>query len=490
LLILQGKPGSEVPANKTLVMVGGSDILMLIGAAIVYFITGSVLMSEISIPLRGALPIIAYVLLLIGALTKAGAMPFHSWIVDSAEHAPVSVMALFPASLDKLLGIYLLTRLSLDLFKITPYSAMSIVLMVIGSFTIIAAVSMALVQKNLLKLLSFHAVSQVGYMVLGIGTGVPIGIIGGLFHMINHAIYKSCLFLCAGAVEHRTSKTSLENLGGLARYMPITFVGFLISAFAISGIPPLNGFASKWLIYQGVVELSAGKIAPIFFVLVAMFGSVLTLASFLKVLHSVFLGEKSKDIVNIKEAGFGMLLPIMVLAVLCVGLGVFAQIPIRYLFGAVLGTEVTSIGFWNPTMATILVLIGIGMGFVIYLFRKQPKIRVSEVFIGGEVISSETQASVSLPDGGETLTGVVDIDEAKIPGTFFYDSVKKIKLLDDTYKVADTKFFDIFEQAKKFVGIFVRAGKRLHNGLLHTYLGWLFLGFIAIVAMFFALLIK
>ncbi|MCX8014838.1 MAG: proton-conducting transporter membrane subunit, partial [candidate division WOR-3 bacterium] len=174
LLILQGRPGCEVPANKTLVMVGGSDILMIIGAALIYFYAKTVTISEISISLDNALPIIAYILLLIGVLTKAGAMPFHSWIPDSSEYAPVSVMALLPASLDKLLGIYLLTRISLNMFKLTPYSAMSIVLMAIGSFTIIAAVLMALVQKNVLKLLSFHAVSQVGYMVLGIGTGVPV----------------------------------------------------------------------------------------------------------------------------------------------------------------------------------------------------------------------------------------------------------------------------------------------------------------------------
>jgi len=490
LLIAQGKPGSAKAANKTLVMVGGSDILMLIGAALIYFHTKTLSISDISIQLTGGLPITAYILLLIGALTKAGAMPFHSWIPDSAEYAPVSVMALLPASLDKLLGIYLLTRISLDMFKVLSGSAMSIVLMVIGSITIIAAVSMALVQKNLLKLLSFHAVSQVGYMVLGIGTGTPIGIIGGVFHMINHAIYKSNLFLSAGAVEHRTGETNLEKLGGLARWMPITFIATLVSAMAISGIPPLNGFASKWLVYQGVIEVSKTHNFAIFFLLIAMFGSVLTLASFLKVLHSVFLGSKSKEVLPVKEAGFGMVLPMVILAILSIGLGVFAQYPIRYLFSAVLGTETAGIGFWNPTLATILIILGIIMGLIIYLFTRSRKVRTSEVFIGGEVISAEPQVMVSLPDGGETITGVVDIDEAKIPGTYFYDSIKKIQLLDDTYKAADNKIFDLYEQLRKFVGIFVNAGRKLHNGLLHTYLGWLFLGAIAIMAAFLMTILK
>lgn len=493
LLILQGKPGCERAANKTLVMVAGSDILMLVGAALIYFETKTFTISEISLSLTGAIPIIAFILLLIGVLTKAGAMPFHSWIPDSAEYAPVPVMALLPASLDKLLGIYLLTRISLDMFKVLSGSALSIVLMVIGSISIIAAVSMALMQKNVLKLLSFHAVSQVGYMVLGIGTGVPIGIIGGLFHMINHVIYKTALFLSAGAVENETGETKLEKLGGLVRFMPATFFVTLISALAISGIPPLNGFASKWLIYQGVIELSPTHNFAIFFVLVAMFGSVLTLASFLKVLHSVFLGEKPKEIVKVKEVGFGMVLPMTVLSLLSIGLGVFAQYPIKYLFSAVLGIQATEsalAGFWNPTLATILVLAGIVLGFVVYLFRKQPKIRVSEVFIGGEVISPKSQAVVSLPDGGETMTGVVDIDEAKIPGTYFYDSIKKIQVLDDTYQAADNKIFDLYEQLKKFINLFVNAGKKLHNGLLHNYLGWVFLGAIAIITAFLVSILK
>ena len=121
---------------------------------------------------------------------------------------------------------------------------MSILLLVIGSFTIIAAVLGALVQHNLKKLLSFHAVSQVGYMVLGIGTGLPIGIAGGLFHMLNNAIYKCCLFLAGGAVEKKTGTTELSQLGGLARFMPLTFTAALVASLSISGVPPFNGFRS------------------------------------------------------------------------------------------------------------------------------------------------------------------------------------------------------------------------------------------------------
>src|SRR4030042_5389712 len=114
---------------------------------------------------------------------------------------------------------------------------------------------MSLIQHDLKRLLGYHAVSQVGYMVLGIGTGNPIGIAGGLFHMLNHAIYKSCLFLSGGSVEKKAGTTELDKLGGFAKIMPITFVTFVIASLAISGVPPFNGFASKWMIYQGIIEI-------------------------------------------------------------------------------------------------------------------------------------------------------------------------------------------------------------------------------------------
>ena len=142
-------------------------------------------------------------------------MPFHTWIPDAAVDAPLPFMAFLPASLEKLLGIYLLARISLDMFKLSGGSWISMLLMTIGAITILLAVMMALVQKDYKRLLSYHAVSQVGYMILGIGTCLPIGIIGGLFHMINHALYKSCLFLTGGSVEKQTGTTDLAKLGGI-----------------------------------------------------------------------------------------------------------------------------------------------------------------------------------------------------------------------------------------------------------------------------------
>jgi NADH-quinone oxidoreductase subunit L len=182
---------------------------------------------------------------------------------------------------------------------------------------------MALVQKDFKRLLSFHAISQVGYMVLGIGTCVPIGIIGGLFHMINHALYKSCLFLTGGAVEKQTGTTRLEDLGGLVRAMPVTFGCFAIAACAISGVPPLNGFFSKELVYAGALE--RGSI----YYIAALLGSFFTAASFLKLGHAAYFGKRNEAHRTVQEAPWPMLVPMVVIAGICVLFGLFHQWPLN-----------------------------------------------------------------------------------------------------------------------------------------------------------------
>ncbi|MFA6079238.1 MAG: proton-conducting transporter membrane subunit, partial [Candidatus Omnitrophota bacterium] len=236
-MIAIGNKGAFKTATKAFIIVGICDLCMMIGIAATGYLAGTLTMSKISLSIAG-LGGMAFVFMMIGAISKAGSMPFHSWIPDAAVDAPLPFMALVPGAFEKLLGIYLLTRISLDMFKLEHNSWVSTMLMTIGAITIIAAVMMALVQKDYKRLLSYHAISQVGYMILGIGTLVPAGIVGGLFHMINNALYKSCLFLTGGSVEKQTGTTDLAKLGGLGKKMPVTFICYLITAAAISGVPP------------------------------------------------------------------------------------------------------------------------------------------------------------------------------------------------------------------------------------------------------------
>ncbi|MEO0131315.1 MAG: proton-conducting transporter membrane subunit [candidate division WOR-3 bacterium] len=488
-LILQGGPNATTAAYKTLVMVAGSDALMLVGAGILFYLTKTLNMSEIALIPHGPLEILAFVLLLIGALTKAGAVPFHTWIPDTAEVALVGVMALMPAAFDKLLGIYLLTRLTHDLFHIAPASGLSILVMAIGALTVIIGVSMALVQKELIKLLSYHAVSQVGYMVLGLGTALPIGVVGALFHMFNNTIYKTCLFFCGGAVGYRTGTTKLEKLGGLISYMPLTFLAALISSLAISGIPPLNGYASKWLIYQGEILVANINNLNIAFLVLAMFGSVLTLASFLKVLHSVFLGSKPAELTEIKETGIGMTIPMLILSGLCIFLGLYPSVMIDYLSQAIYGVKLAYPGIYQPGLLAVLIIIGVILGFVIFIATRLIRPRESEPFIGGEVLAETPKSIVSFKDT-EAIVKPVHPNEVHYPGSYFYDGLKKISLVNETYELANKKYFDLYEELKKLTFKLISGLRTIHTGLLQSYLGWLFLGGLAIIVTFLIALFK
>ncbi|MEW6009400.1 MAG: proton-conducting transporter membrane subunit [Candidatus Omnitrophota bacterium] len=459
---------SSVTAKKTLIIVGASDSIMILGVSLVFYLAGTFQMDRIQIPLgslEGILPTFAYISLAIACFTKAGAMPFHTWIVDCASDAPVSVNAYLPAALDKLLGIYFLFRISTSLFVMSE--GMNTFLMALGSFTIIAAVMMALVQHDLKRLLGYHAVSQVGYMILGIGTGSAVGIAGGLFHMLNNTIYKSSLFLCAGNVEEKTGISDLDRLGGLRRFMPFTFVACLIASLSISGVPPFNGFFSKWMIYQGIIGLgSAGYKWWVIWLAAAMFGSSLTLASFMKILHTVFLGTMSKELKKLKlsEASWILVLPALILAFLCLLFGVFAkELPLRLFLTPVVG-DISIIGNWSPLQATILILVAMLAGLIIfYLWNFRALIRQDqEAFIGGEVIPSQSHLS----------------------GVDFYNSIKELPLINGIYKKAEQKWFDIYELLRRFTFSASGVLQHLHNGILPTYTVWCLLGMIALFLAF------
>lgn len=334
--ISSDKPQTRATALKTFLINGISDIAMMIGIAMVYYITSTFSMTEISKTkiIMSGWGTFSFFLILVGTLTKAGAFPFHTWIPQAALHSNAPFMAYIPAAIDKLLGIYFLARITLYIYQINQ--TVQIILMSIGAITIIAAVMMAFIQSDYKKLLSYHAVSQTGYMILGISSLNPVGIAGGLFHMINHASYKSCLFMTAGSVEKQTGINDISRLGGLFSRMPVTAICFIISAAAISGIAPLNGFFSKELVYKG--SLMTGY--NIFFY-AAEIGSILTLASFLKLGHSVFFGKINDNLKETKEAPLSVLIPMIALAVICIVFGFGAHLPISKL----IYPSVTTLGY-------------------------------------------------------------------------------------------------------------------------------------------------
>ncbi|HID95250.1 MAG TPA: NADH-quinone oxidoreductase subunit L [Candidatus Latescibacteria bacterium] len=482
LLIGLGGPDASQAATKTLIIVGGADALMVLGVAILWLLTGTFRMDEINLPIGGALSTIAFLSLAAGAFAKAGAMPLHTWIPDMAERAPLPVTAFLPASLDKLLGIYLLVRISMDFFVLNKL--MAVVLMAIGAATIVLAVMMALIQHNLKRLLGYHAVSQVGYMVLGIGTGIPVAVAGGLFHMLNNAIYKCCLFLTGGAVEYRARTSELDDLGGLAKAMPFTFIASLIAALSISGVPPLNGFVSKWMIYQGIIELGGhGDRLWFLWLAAAMFGSALTLASFMKLIHATFLGMTDGGRRAIKEVPATMWLPSMALAGLCVVFGVFAFLfPLKlFIMPAVPG--VSFFGLWRAGTATVLIIVGIVIGTTIYgLGRLFSALKARRPIIAGSNGGYDMDSKpVSNPTGMARedvpyVGGELVESQMRVSGIDFYQTIRDLGPLRSIYNKAERRAFDIYNLGKGVVFYFVEALRYIHSGILPTYLSWCLIG--------------
>lgn len=473
MITIGGRPTSGPTAVKALLISGFCDFCMILGIGLLWSVAGTATMSEISVEPTG-IAAVAFVLMMIGAAGKAGAMPFHTWIPDAGVDAPVTFMAFLPAAFEKLLGIYLLARISLDFFKIRPGSGLSLLLMIVGAVTIVLAVLMALVQKDLKRLLSYHAISQVGYMILGIGTAIPIGIAGGLFHMINHAMYKSGLFLSAGSVEYRTGTTELKKLGGLRKDMPLTAFGFTVCALAISGVWPLNGFVSKEMIFHGALETGS----PVF-AIAAWIGAIFTFASFLKAGHSVFFGERTREVPAVKESPLGIVFPILVLAGLCILFGVYNKLPLLLFIQPILEGHVEAgahLDFTSHALSvfTPVALISIGCLVLAFLLHRYGFLK------GGRKAFLASEPIHRLPG----MHQAYDLAERRV----FDPYEQGVKVLQGLslvlFKAVDRPIDFFFEKivtvtGAKLTGIL----KKAHNGHYANYLAWCLAGLIILAGL-------
>lgn len=297
---------------------------------------------------------VLFLLAVVGFGTKAGFMPFHVWLPHAHPAAPSHVSALMSGVMIKT-GIYGLVR-ALTILG-TPPAWWCWLLIAIGAASGILGVLFALAQHDLKRLLAYHSVENIGIITLGLGVGLlgvnmnsptlsVLGFAGGLFHVINHAVFKGLLFLGAGSVLHSTRTGHLDLLGGLIKRMPWTAFTFLIGSIAISGLPPLNGFISEFLIYFGVFKagLTGGPEALISTLIVigslALIGG-LALACFTKAFGIVFLGEpRTSHAEHAHECGWAMKSSLLILAALCVLLGIFSPLVVKS--AASVASEITA----------------------------------------------------------------------------------------------------------------------------------------------------
>lgn len=302
-------------AFKYAVMSIVGSLFILLGIVFLYSYTSTLNMADMANVLaqKGMSNIVTMVsvLFIMGFGLKAALVPFHAWLPDAHPSAPAPISAMLSGVLIKSLGVYTLCRFFYNVIGIN--SSLSLILMVLGALSMVIGVFLAIGQWDFKRLLAYHSISQIGYVILGIGLGTPLGIAGGLFHLFNHSVFKSLLFLNSGAVEYATGTRDLKKMGGLMTKMPITGATSLIASMSIAGIPPFNGFWSKLIIIIACVQ--ANRLGYAFW---AVLASILTLASFMKVMKYAFFGKLRDRWNEVREVPVFMKFAMVILTFICV----------------------------------------------------------------------------------------------------------------------------------------------------------------------------
>lgn len=380
-----GETASQRAGLKYFIITHGATLCMVAAALLLWRSSGSFAFASIRENLSASVvsrPLLGHTvvfLFFLGFATKAGILPMGDWLPDAHPAAPSGMSAMLSGAVVKL-GIYGLFRVFCSFLG--PSSALEIwgiVLALAGTGSLFVGTLTALRQTDTKRLMAFSTIGQIGYICLGLGVGAyclkvnpvlaTIALAGVILHAVNHACFKSCLFLGAGSVLYRTGTRDMNRLGGLARFMPFTAGTTAIASLSIAGMPPLNGFVSKWLMIASC--LLTGMRSPLFLLLglAALFISLASLAALLNVLASVFFGKDEQH--GVEEVPISMIVPQVTLAALCVFLGIFPQFVVRFVgkaiqsatavpFTAIEATRIwgglrlldgSAVGFWSPVAA-------------------------------------------------------------------------------------------------------------------------------------------
>lgn len=325
-----------------LVMTHIGTAFIIIAFILLYKITGSFDFAAIKagaalVPL--SIKNAVFVLAMVGFGTKAGIIPFHIWLPAAHPAAPSHVSALMSGVMIKT-GIYMMIRIFLDLLQPVP-AWWGLTILVIGSVSALLGVLYALTEHDIKRLLAYHSIENIGIILLGLGSALTfyslnlpalavLGLAASLFHTLNHATFKSLLFLGAGSVINETHTRNMEEYGGLIKFMPQTALFFLVGAMAISALPPFNGFFSEWLTFQSLFQGIALLNFSAQWIFVAAAGSLaftggLALACFVKAFGATFLARpRSPEVLHAKESSAALRVGMGALALVCLLFGVFS----------------------------------------------------------------------------------------------------------------------------------------------------------------------
>lgn len=402
-------------ARKVLVITHVAGYALLVAILLLFARTGTLLWTDPRI--GAAFTTGVFVLMFVAAMAKSVQFPLHTWI-PFAMAAPTPVSALLHSACYVTAGVYLVARM--HSFAAWPVAWQSTVVWV-GTVTMVVGILFAMVQRDAKRMLAYSTVSQIGYMMLGLGLGTPMGIIAGLLHCLNHGLFKGGLFLGAGSVQHATGTRDMDELGGLKRRMPYTALLWMVSAASIAGIPLFNGFISKWLIY--VAALRAGYAIP---ALVAWIVSIMTMFTLMKATTAIFFGDDGEASASAHESPKVMLIGSGALAVGCVVLGIAPQLAVNYVVAPALSSMglrsdvlagwfgISAAGSSFYTMAGLaLALVSVVVGLIVYLTAtRRPRAAVAAAPARAAVLTASGPASLALAavgapvfDAGVAFTG-------------------------------------------------------------------------------------
>lgn len=347
-LVAFGVEKNELEATFKYQVLGGlASFLVLFGIGFIYWKTKTLNIADVKVAFGTGNDKYYYlfvqILILSGFGLKAAIIPFHAWLPDAHSSAPSPISAMLSGVLIKAVGIYVIFRLFFNLFVISE--GMAILITTLGTLSMVIGVFLAIGQWDIKRLLAYHSISQMGYVVMSAGIGMilisrgvnndiaKLAVAGGIFHLINHAVFKGLLFLNAGAIEYTIGTRDLKEMGGLFKSMPVTSATSFVASLSISGIPPFNGFFSKLIIIIAAIMAKFYLLAAL-----AVVVSIITLASFMKFQRYAFFNKSVDEVkARIKEVPFPMLFSMILLSILCLLLSllVFPEIRETFLMPAI-----------------------------------------------------------------------------------------------------------------------------------------------------------
>jgi len=304
---------------KYLVMSSTGSAIILFGLSLIYGLTGTLNFIQLSNSMKAASTSWQYIcwfLILSGFGIKTAIVPLHTWLPDAYSAAPSPISAILSAVVTET-GLYALCRvlfiafIPLQIEWSMILAALSVITMTFGNIS-------ALLQVDLKRLLAYSSIGHIGYMLAGLAVGTQLGLTGTFLHIFNHALMKGVAFLCVGAIIYRIGKRKLDEVAGIGRKMPTTTLAFGISLFALTGMPPLNGFVSELTIFISTVQADMMWLG-----ISIILNSALSAGYVLRVLRSLLESTNEKKFGNLKEAPITMLLPICLMAALIVLFGIW-----------------------------------------------------------------------------------------------------------------------------------------------------------------------